>query len=108
VVTWGIIPLLVVIGVPLLFQLAVVLTGMGIAAHAAFVRFPERIAVANDELRRRNRPGGRSASGRSPPPQDAAASTAEPLPRHSPIYRPNSSTTPTLDAFRRCVGHRAT
>jgi hypothetical protein len=53
VITWGIIPLLVVIGVPLILLLAIVLTGMGIAAHAVFVRFPDRIAAANDELRRR-------------------------------------------------------
>jgi hypothetical protein len=52
IVTWGIIPLLAVIGVPLLFQLAIVLTGMGIAAYAVFVRFPPRIAAANDEIRR--------------------------------------------------------
>ena len=50
VVTWGVIPLLVVIGVPLILQLAIVLTGMGFAAHATFVRFPARIAAANDEL----------------------------------------------------------
>ena len=53
IVTWGIVPLLVVIGVPLILQLAIVLTGMGIAAYAAWVRFPPRIAAANDEIRRR-------------------------------------------------------
>lgn len=53
VTTWGIIPLLAVIGVPLLIQLLIVLTGMGIAAYAAFVRFPPRIAAANEEIRRR-------------------------------------------------------
>jgi hypothetical protein len=53
VVTWGIVPLLAVIGVPLILQLPIVLAGMGIAAYAAFFRFPERIAAANDELRRR-------------------------------------------------------
>ncbi|HEX2883846.1 MAG TPA: hypothetical protein VHQ42_04665 [Candidatus Limnocylindria bacterium] len=53
IVTWGIIPLLVVIGVPLIFQLPIVLAGMGTAAWAAFVRFPPRIAAANDEIRRR-------------------------------------------------------
>ncbi|HUH16713.1 MAG TPA: hypothetical protein VMM85_02075 [Methylomirabilota bacterium] len=52
IVTWGIIPLLVVIRVPLIFQLAIVLTGMGIAAHAVFVRFPPRIAAANAGIRR--------------------------------------------------------
>lgn len=53
VTTWGIIPLLAVIGVPLVIQLVIVLTGMGIAAYAAFVRFPPRIAAANEEIRRR-------------------------------------------------------
>ena len=53
VVTWGVIPLLVVIGVPLILQLIIVLTGMGLAAHAVVVRFPPRIAAANDEIRRR-------------------------------------------------------
>jgi hypothetical protein len=53
IVTWGIIPLLVVIGVPLILQLAIVLSGMGIAAYATWVRFPPRIAAANDEIRRR-------------------------------------------------------
>src|SRR3989337_2746427 len=40
IVTWGVTPLLVVIGVPLILQLIIVLTGMGIAAYAVFVRFP--------------------------------------------------------------------
>ncbi len=53
IVTWGVIPLLVVIGVPLILQLLIVLAGMGMAAHAVFVRFPPRIAAANDEIRRR-------------------------------------------------------
>ena len=53
VTTWGVIPLLAVIGVPLLIQLAIVLTGMGLAAHAVFVRFPPRIAAANNEIQRR-------------------------------------------------------
>ncbi len=53
IVTWGVIPLLVVIGVPFILQLAIVLTGMGIAAYAVFMRFPERIAGANEEIRRR-------------------------------------------------------
>ena len=53
IVTWGVIPLLVVIGVPLILQLVVVFAGMGTAAYAAFVRFPPRIAAANDEIRRR-------------------------------------------------------
>lgn len=53
VTTWGVIPLLAVIGVPLLIQLAIVLTGIGFAAHAVFVRFPPRIAAANNEIQRR-------------------------------------------------------
>ena len=53
VTTWGVIPLLAVIGVPLVIQLAIVLTGMGIAAYAAFVRFPPRIEAANEQIRRR-------------------------------------------------------
>ena len=53
VTAWGVIPLLVVIGVPLLIQLLIVLVGMGLAAHAVFVRFPPRIASANAEIRRR-------------------------------------------------------
>jgi hypothetical protein len=53
IVTWGVIPLLVVIGVPLVLQLVIVLVGMGLAAHAVFIRFPPRIAAANDEIRRR-------------------------------------------------------
>jgi hypothetical protein len=53
IVTWGVIPLLVVIGVPLILQLPIVLAGMAIAAYATFIRFPPRIAAANDEIRRR-------------------------------------------------------
>lgn len=53
IVSWGVIPLLVVIGVPLIIQLVIVLTGMGIAAYGAWIRYPPRIAAANDEIRRR-------------------------------------------------------
>ena len=53
IITWGIIPLLVVIGVPFILQLLIVLSGMAIAAHAVFVRFPPRIAAANADIRRR-------------------------------------------------------
>ena len=53
VIGWGVIPLLVVIGVPLILLLLIVLPAMGIAAYAAFVRFPPKIAAANDEIRRR-------------------------------------------------------
>jgi hypothetical protein len=53
VIGWGVIPLLVVIGVPLILLLAVALPAIAIAAYAAFIRFPPRIAAANDEIRRR-------------------------------------------------------
>jgi heme A synthase len=52
VVTWGIVPLLVVIHVPLLLILLVVIPGMAIAAWATFVKFPPLIAEMNDEIRR--------------------------------------------------------
>ena len=71
VVTWGLIPLLVVIGVPLILQLAIVLSGMGIAAYGAFVRYPPRIAAANDELRRRKF---------VPPPRRSERERARPTP----------------------------
>lgn len=53
VLSFGITPLLAVIHVPLLLLLLVLVPGMGIAAYAAFVRFPPQIAAANDEIRRR-------------------------------------------------------
>jgi len=71
IVTWGVIPLLVVIGVPLVLQLVIVLTGMGLAAHASFVRFPPRIAAANDEIRRRRY---------VPPPRRPERERAKPTP----------------------------
>jgi hypothetical protein len=52
VVTWGIVPLLVVIHVPLLLILLIVLPGMVMAAWAAFVKFPPAVAAMNDEIRR--------------------------------------------------------
>jgi len=53
IVSWGIIPLLVVIHVPLMMLLLIVVPGMAIAAWAAWVKFPPIIAAANDEIRRR-------------------------------------------------------
>ena len=69
IVTWGVVPLLVVIGVPLIMLLLIVLTGMGLAAYAVFIRFPERIAAANDEIRRQKfvPPPRRSDRGRPKP-----------------------------------------
>jgi hypothetical protein len=71
IVTWGVIPLLAVIGVPFILQLAIVLTGMGIAAYAVFVRFPPRITAANDEIRRRRF---------VPPPKRPERERAKPTP----------------------------
>lgn len=50
--TWGIVPLLVIIHVPLLLILLIIVPGMVIAAYAAFARFPPLIAESNDEIRR--------------------------------------------------------
>lgn len=78
--TWGVIPLLAVIGVPLLIQLAIVLLGMGLAAHAVFVRFPPRVAAANDEIRRhRFVPSGKRAT-----PERAKPTPAGRRRRHRP------------------------
>jgi hypothetical protein len=52
-VTWGVVPLLVVIHVPLALLLLIVLPGMAVAAYAAFVKFPPIIDAANGEIRRR-------------------------------------------------------
>jgi len=52
IVTWGIVPLLVVIHVPLLMLLLIVLPGMAVAVWATFVKFPPVIAQMNDEIRR--------------------------------------------------------
>ncbi len=71
VVGWGVIPLLAVIGVPLFLLLAIVVPAMGIAAYAAFVRFPPRIAAANDEIRRRRF---------VPPPKRSEAQRSKPTP----------------------------
>ena len=71
VVTWGVIPLFVVIHVPLLLLLLIVLPGMAVAAYAAFVKFPPRIAAMNDEIRRRRF---------VPPPRRGEKSRARPTP----------------------------
>jgi hypothetical protein len=52
IVTWGLVPLLVVIHVPLLLILLLLIPGMLVAAWAAFINFPPRIAEMNDEIRR--------------------------------------------------------
>jgi hypothetical protein len=71
VIGWGIVPLLAVIGVPLIITLPIVLTGMGAAAYAAFFRFPSLIAAANDEIRRQKY---------VPPPRRSSRARAKPTP----------------------------
>ena len=53
IVTWGVVPLLVVIHVPLVLLLLIVVPGMVVAAYAAFIKFPPIIEAANVEIRRR-------------------------------------------------------
>lgn len=71
VVTWGIIPLLVIIHVPLLLMLLIVIPGMAVAAWATFVKFPPHIAAMNDEIRRRRF---------VPPPRRTERERARPTP----------------------------
>jgi len=52
-VTWGIVPLLVVVHVPLLMLLLIMIPGLVVAAWATFFKFPPIIEEANDEIRRR-------------------------------------------------------
>ena len=67
--TWGIVPLLVVIHVPLLLVVLLVIPGMAVAAWATFVKFPPLIAEANDTIRRQRYvpPPRRDARERSRP-----------------------------------------
>ena len=71
VVTWGIVPLLVIIHVPLLLVLLIVVPGMAVALWATFVKFPPIVAAANDEIRRRRF---------VPPPRRAERERARPTP----------------------------
>ncbi|HET7583222.1 MAG TPA: hypothetical protein VFL75_10800 [Candidatus Limnocylindria bacterium] len=70
-VTWGLVPLLVVIHVPLALLLLIVLPGMGIAAWATFFKFPREIAAMNDEIRRQRF---------VPPPRRVERERARPTP----------------------------
>ena len=63
IVTWGVIPLLL--------QTVAIFTGIGIAAYAAFVKFPPRIEAANDDIRRRRY---------VPPPRREERSRPKPTP----------------------------
>ncbi len=71
VVTWGIIPLLVIIHVPLLLMLLIVVPGMAVAAWATFVKFPPLVTAMNDEIRRRRF---------VPPPRRSERERARPTP----------------------------
>jgi hypothetical protein len=71
VIGWGIIPLLVVIGVPLIFLLLIIVGSIGAAAYGAWIRYPPRIAAANDEIRRRKF---------VPPPRRSEAQRTKPTP----------------------------
>ena len=53
VATWGVVPLLVVVHVPLALLLLVEVPGIVVAAWAAFIKFPPIIEAANVEIRRR-------------------------------------------------------
>jgi hypothetical protein len=53
IVTWGVVPLLVVVHVPLALLLLIVVPGLVVAAYAAFIKFPPIIEAANVEIRRR-------------------------------------------------------
>jgi heme A synthase len=71
IVTWGLVPLLVVIHVPLAMILLVVLPGLVVAAWAAFFKFPPVIADMNDEIRRQRY---------VPPPRRLERERARPTP----------------------------
>jgi hypothetical protein len=79
IVTWGLVPLLVVIQVPLLLILLVIVPGTAVAIWARFVKFPPLIAAANAELRRRRYvpPGRGDGRGRPRPTPAGARSTGE-------------------------------
>jgi hypothetical protein len=72
VVTWGLVPLLVVIHVPLALILLIVIPGMAVAAWATFIKFPPVIAAMNDEIRRKRFvPPPRRSEGVRPRPTPA-------------------------------------
>ncbi len=71
VVTWGLVPLLAVIHVPLALILLIVLPGLAIAFWASFLKFPAEIAEMNDEIRRQRF---------VPPPRRLGRERARPTP----------------------------
>jgi hypothetical protein len=73
-VAWIMVPLLAVIHVPLFVVLAIVIPGMAMAAYGAFLRYPPRIAAANNDLRRHRY---------VPPPRREVKARAKPTPAGS-------------------------
>ena len=73
-VAWIMVPLLAVIHVPLFVVLVIVIPGMAMAAVGAFLRYPPRIAAANDDLRRHRY---------VPPPRRDVKTRARPTPAGS-------------------------
>ena len=72
VIPWMLVPLLVVTHVPLIMLLLIVVPGMAVMLSARFIRFPPRIAAANEELRRRRfTPTARGESRGRPRPTPA-------------------------------------
>ena len=72
VVTWGLVPLLAVIHVPLALILLIVVPGMAVALWATFFKFPPIIAAMNDEIRRKRFvPPPRRSEGTRPRPTPA-------------------------------------
>ncbi len=70
-VPWITVPLLAVVHVPLILVLAIVIPGIVMAAYGAFIRYPPRIAAANDQIRRHRY---------VPPPRRAVAARTKPTP----------------------------
>lgn len=71
VVTWGLVPLLVVIHVPLALLMLIVIPGTAIAAWATFIKFPPVVHAMNDEIRRQRF---------VPPPRRTERERARPTP----------------------------
>jgi hypothetical protein len=71
IVTWGLVPLLAVIHVPLALILLIVVPGLAVAAWAAFFKFPPVIGAMNDEIRRQRF---------VPPPRRSERERARPTP----------------------------
>ena len=79
-VTWGLVPLLAVIHVPLALILLIVVPGMAVALWATFFKFPPIIAAMNDEIRRKRFvPPPRRSEARPTPPDARRTPPPPPL-----------------------------